>query len=298
MSDKPPIGFVGIGAMGYGMACNLLRSGYPLCTVAHRRRGRIEKLLRHGANECDSYRKLAEQSEIIMLCLSDSKAVSSVIEQLMPGLRPGHTVVDTGTSLPRASEKLHQRLSASGIDFAESPVAGGAAQALSGELGAMVGASPEVFAAIEPVIGIFCSNVEHFGPVGRASRAKLISNHLVLNMAALVYETFSSAALNGSDWEKLYRPMLCGSGNSVVLQRIIGNAIKGDFAGYIFSVDNARKDLEYIAQLNQEMEGAAGMTDAALRLFRKATKLGFGDRMISELLEPDVRRALMESEES
>ena len=30
MSEKPTIGFIGVGFMGHGMASNILKNGYPL----------------------------------------------------------------------------------------------------------------------------------------------------------------------------------------------------------------------------------------------------------------------------
>jgi len=292
MEKRYEIGFVGLGAIGSGIASNLLAAGHQLRVVAHRTRGVVELLKSGGAAECESYLRLAESSELIMLCLPNSDTVRTVVEQMASGLASRHIVVDTTTSLPSSSEKLHARLAALGVEFAEAPVAGGAMQAESGELGAMVGASDDVFHRIEPVLRCYCSSVEHFGPVGRASRAKLISNHLVLNMVALVYETFTAAAAVDIDWGKLYRPMLNGAGNSMVLRRIIGNAIEGNYDGYVFSVGNAHKDLEYISQLSKELGGEVELSDTALRLFRRAYEQGFGDRMISQLLHPDVRRKL------
>ncbi len=289
---KYSIGFAGLGAIGSGIASNLLKGGHDLHLIAHRKRENVDRLSAAGATECASLSELAQASQIIMFCLPDSNAVESVVEQLLPSLKPGHSIIDTGTSQPESAERLHERLGARNIAFAESPVAGGAIQAQAGELGAMVGADPDVFAAIKPVIECFSNSIEHFGPVGRASRAKLISNHLVLNMAALVYETFGAAAASGIEWDKLYRPMLCGAGNSTVLQRIIGNAVEGDYEGYVFSVDHARKDLEYLEHLAGEFENEVRLSNSALKLFRSAARLGFGERMISELLRDDVRRIL------
>ena len=53
MAEKPRIGFIGLGMMGRGMARNLLAKGFPLITMAHRRR---EALAGKGAvRPCDDY---------------------------------------------------------------------------------------------------------------------------------------------------------------------------------------------------------------------------------------------------
>ena len=35
MSEKPTIGFIGVGFMGHGMALNLLKNGYPPVSYTH-----------------------------------------------------------------------------------------------------------------------------------------------------------------------------------------------------------------------------------------------------------------------
>ena len=53
------IGFVGLGMMGRGMARNLLRKGFTLVTVAHRRREALEELVAEGAIEAADLGDLA-----------------------------------------------------------------------------------------------------------------------------------------------------------------------------------------------------------------------------------------------
>jgi 3-hydroxyisobutyrate dehydrogenase-like beta-hydroxyacid dehydrogenase len=45
------IGFVGLGAMGFGMATNLVAAGHALRVIAHRNREALEKLVTDGARE-------------------------------------------------------------------------------------------------------------------------------------------------------------------------------------------------------------------------------------------------------
>ena len=47
----PPLGIVGIGLMGHGMAKNIVEKGYPLTVTAHRNRAPVDDLLTRGAAE-------------------------------------------------------------------------------------------------------------------------------------------------------------------------------------------------------------------------------------------------------
>ncbi len=292
MQQTYNIGFIGVGAMGFGMASNLIDAGHTLRVIAHKKRENVDKLVQRGAIETQTYTDLAENCEILMVCVSESRIVEQIIQEILPSLSGNHMVIDMGTSLPTTTERLYKQLKHHGIDFAESPVAGGAAQAMAGELGALVGAQPEVFDKIQPLLSQFCSEVEYFGEVGCAGRAKLLSNYLVFGMAKLIFETFRAAEVASVDWEQLYRVMLCGSGNSVALQRVIGQAIEGNFKGYIFNVKNTCKDLNYIAQLSEEFKEEVVLSDETRRFFESALEQGFGDHMISELLAPETRQSL------
>ncbi|MBL8894888.1 MAG: NAD(P)-binding domain-containing protein, partial [Rhizobiales bacterium] len=91
------IGFIGVGMMGEGVVRNLIKGGHELWLLAHRNRAPVERLMAEGAHEAQSLAELAERSEIIMLCLTTSKVVGETIELLLPSLKPGQIVIDTGT---------------------------------------------------------------------------------------------------------------------------------------------------------------------------------------------------------
>ena len=48
MSEKPKIGFIGVGFMGHGMASNILKNGYPLMIKGTRNRTPIDNMVKKG----------------------------------------------------------------------------------------------------------------------------------------------------------------------------------------------------------------------------------------------------------
>ncbi len=284
------VGFIGLGAMGFGMAANLLAKDFQLTVIANRNRKPLEALLAQGAAEAKTYEDLAAASDVMLLCLPDSDVVERVVAGLQPSLHSGHTLVDTGTSSLTSTAKLAERLAAMGVAFAEAPLTGGTKQAEAGELGALVGAEDAVFARIEPVLRAFCAAVQHFGPVGAGGRAKLVNNYMVLGIAALVFEAFHAADVAGADWAKLYDVVIRGSGDSGVFRRVIGGALEEDFKGYIFTVKSAHKDLRYITEMNEQLGLVTPLNRAVLDIFARAEAEGYGDLMISELLRGDIRK--------
>jgi 3-hydroxyisobutyrate dehydrogenase-like beta-hydroxyacid dehydrogenase len=283
------IGFIGLGAMGFGMASNLLQKNGQLNIVANRNRDPVDLLVAQGATECISYAELAVNSDAILLCLPNSNVVEKVVSELKPSLRAGQILIDTGTSSLRSTAKLAAELAAIGLLFAEAPLTGGIKQSESGELGALVGASDEAFELIESLLAPCCTSIQHFGPVGAGGRAKFVNNYMVFGIAALVFEAFHIADVTGSDWNKLYDVVIRGSADSGVFRRVIGNAKDGDFEGYVFDVKGALKDMTYITEMNESLGLASPMNKAVLELFTRAEAEGYGDLLISELMRPEIR---------
>ncbi len=289
-TDLPRIGFVGAGIMGHGMASCLLRAGYPLQVVAHRNRKPIEDLVANGATEAENLEELASSSDVIILCVSNSDVVAEVVSDLTPHFRAGMVLVDTGTSNPTSTEQVARQLADLHVDFVEAPVTGGVTQAAAGELGALVGADEVTYAQIHPLLETFCAKVHHFGPPGAGNRAKLLNNYMVMGLIALVTETFTKADQANVDWQKLYDVVICGSADSGALRRIIGNALEGNFRGYVFDVKGALKDINYFCEMAETMDGKSPLATAIQQVFEKAHAEGHGDRLVSELLSPELRK--------
>lgn len=282
------IGFVGVGIMGHGMACNLLKAGHDLTVVAHRNRAPVEDLVVRGASEAADLAALAAANDILVLCVTGTPAAKAVVEALLPHLRADCLIIDTTTNAIEAPAELAARLATVGARYVEAPVAGGVKQAAEGVLGAIVGCAEADFAAAEAVLTAFCRQVERFGPVGLGARTKLVSNFLALGTATLVIEAFKLARAQGVDWQQLYEIAQLGSGNSSGLKRIIGSALEGDFCGYVFTVENTVKDMSYINKMVAETGAEEGLAASLLAIFEAANDAGHGQRLISELLDPGV----------
>jgi hypothetical protein len=281
------IGFIGVGMMGQGMVVNLLKAGHDVWVIAHRNRAPIDDLIGRGAREARSLEALAQESSLVILCVSTAKVVEDVIARLKPHLRMGHIIVDTGTTDPDTTRRLTRELSPLGVAYADAPVTGGPEQAIRGELGALIGADDETFTKIKPVIACYATRIKHFGPPGSGNVAKLISNYLVIGMIGLVAEAFTAARAAHVDWAALYEVMLNGSGNSGVLRKMLDGALAGDFDGYRFSIANAAKDIGYYADLAERLGKMTPLTQAVADIFARSA-VGHAGRNVSHLLDPAI----------
>ncbi|MEO0370431.1 MAG: NAD(P)-dependent oxidoreductase [Pseudomonadota bacterium] len=291
------IGFIGLGAMGHGMADNILTKHGALTLLGNRNRAPVDDLVAKGAVEAATPAALAEACDVILFCLPNSDVVERVIADMGKALSPGKTLIDTGTSSRESTLKLHKSLVSRGVHFAESPLTGGTLQAKNAELGALVGADIDVFERIEPILTMVCATVQRFGPVGSGAAAKFVNNYMVMGIAAVVCEAFHVARLTGSDWGKLYDVVIRGSADSGVFRRIIGNAKDGDFEGYVFSVENALKDMNYISEMNDTLGRNTALNRAIHTFFEDAINQGHGPKLLSELMRPDIGETLFKRQD-
>lgn len=248
---RPPetIGFVGIGLMGHGMARNIVLKGYPLTVIAHRNRAPLDDLLANGASEAVSLPALASASTIIFLCLTGAAEVAAVVAALKPGLAAGSVIVDCSTSDPTVTLRLAAELAATGVDLADAPLSRTPADAWAGTLDCMVGADPEVFARIQPVIATFASKIVHIGGVGDGHKMKLLNNFISLGYGALYAEALTLARKVGIPVETFDSVIRGGRMDCGFYQTFMGYALEGNREAHRFTLSNALKDMRYVEAL-------------------------------------------------
>ena len=71
------------------------------------------------------------------------------------------------------------------------------------------------------------------------------------------------------------------------MDRISSKALQGEFKGYVFSVNNTLKDLTYISDLLKNSKNGEELSKLAKSFYESAQNKGFGDLLVSELIEKD-----------
>lgn len=286
---KQKIGFIGIGMMGHGMAKNLLAKGYPLTFKVNRNRDNLGDLIEAGAKEAKSNADCARASDILFICVTGSPQVEEVVYGtggLLEAARPGLLVVDTSTAEPASSAKIRADLAAKGVKLIDAPLARTPKEAEEGRLNTMVGADPEDFQAVEPVLKSFCENIFHVGPPGHGHVLKLVNNMMAMSFAASIAEAFAVAAKAGLDLNRLYDVISVGGVNCGIFQMMATKTLKeGDVTGFKFGISNAQKDLRYYTHLAEMLPVSSFMGEAAHQSFVQASNLGFGGKLIASLFE-------------
>jgi 3-hydroxyisobutyrate dehydrogenase-like beta-hydroxyacid dehydrogenase len=283
-----PIGFIGLGMMGHGMAKNLLAKGYGLRFTVHRNRSKLADLLEAGAVEVGSRAELAKGAEAVILCVTGSPEVEQIVhgeDGLLAAAQPGLLVIDTSTAEPALAARTREAFAARGVSYIDAPLARTPQHAEAGTLNTMVGASAEDFARARPILATFCENIVHVGPPGHGHVLKLISNMLAMTTAAAIAEAVATAAKAGLALPKMFEVIGAGGVNSGIFQMTLGRMLQGDLGGLQFTIANARKDLRYYTHLTEMLPTSSFIAEAAHQSFVQAGNLGLGDRYIASMFE-------------
>jgi 3-hydroxyisobutyrate dehydrogenase-like beta-hydroxyacid dehydrogenase len=282
------IGFIGAsGLMGHGIAKNLQAKGHPLSITVHRNRDRVADLLAAGATQAASFAELAKGSDIVFLCVTGSPQVEAAVlgeNGLLAGAKAGLIVVDCSTAEPDSTAKLRERCAAADVHFVDAPLARTPVEAELGKLNVMIGATPEVYATLEPVLKRFAENVFHVGGPGAGHIIKLLNNFIAQAICTATAEAFAVGQKAGVDLNKLVALISAGAVNSGLFQAM-AKTLQGDLGGLKFELDNARKDIRYYTHLAEGMNVPTVVGEAVHQSLALASALGHGKKFVPSLVE-------------
>jgi 3-hydroxyisobutyrate dehydrogenase-like beta-hydroxyacid dehydrogenase len=268
------LGFIGLGVMGGAMARNLARrSGRPVIGFDLR----CEPP--EGVLPAKSVADLAGQVETLFLSLPGE----TEIRQVLHDVPLDKTIVDCSTAPVALARELALRYA----NFADAPVARTRQAAVEGTLSIMVGASPQLFARIEPLLRCMGSEVTHCGAPGAGQAVKLVNN-MVLSMTVLALaEALALAQATGAvDAQLLFETLAKGSADSFALRNHGMKALlPGLHPENAFSVRYMLKDMTYALELARsaglQLQGAG----TARRMLEETVALGLGDAYHTAIVE-------------
>jgi 3-hydroxyisobutyrate dehydrogenase-like beta-hydroxyacid dehydrogenase len=286
------IGFVGVGLMGHGMAKSILKAGYPVTIIAHRNRAPVDDLVGMGATEAGTLADVAAASTIIHICAPGSPQVEAIVTEMLPHLQTGTVVIDCSTSDPTSTDKLAILLDAKGCFMVDAPLGGTPVQAEAGELAAMVGAAPDVFARIKPVLDAWAGAIVHVGQTGAGHKMKLLNNMLSMGYAAMYAEALAlseKVGITTQQFDSVIRGsrMDCG-----FYQTFMGYAVEGNAEAHKFTITNALKDMRYLEAMADSVNLANPVGNAIKNSFAMAYADGAdgGDDYVPHLVDYVAKR--------
>ena len=284
---KKKIGIIGIGLMGHGIARNLLKHGHLLSVLEHPGNRPLDELKAGGAMSFAIASKLASNVDIVILCVTGTPEVEAVLtgqDGVLHGIRPGTVVIDCSTAIPISTERMAQAVQAAGARFLDAPMTRTAQHAHEGKLNLLVGADPDLFEEIRPILACFAENITLAGPIGAGHRMKLLHNYVSLGFVALRAEAAACAVRGGVDLAVLIEVLSKGGGGGAALDRLRPYMLTKDGSGLQFFMANAQKDLGYYTAMAEDTHAVHEIADAVHETFSKAVRQGGAHALLPELV--------------
>jgi 3-hydroxyisobutyrate dehydrogenase len=140
LAHTPPVGFIGLGAMGEPMALNLVKAGTPLL-VWNRSPAKRDILAEAGAAVAKDPADVFARCKVVILMLADGAAMDAALargERAFGDRVNARTVINMATVAPSYSTALETDIRAAGGRYVEAPVSVSRKPAQQAQLVAML----------------------------------------------------------------------------------------------------------------------------------------------------------------
>lgn len=275
------IGWIGLGRMGIPMSQRLLKGGYPL-TVYNRTKGKEEVLLSQGATVALSPAQLMEQTDVVVIMVSNDQAIREIFtgnNSLLSSGISGKIVINMSTVSPGISKEMAELCRQQGNHYLDSPVSGSVKQAESGELVVMVGGEEAVFQQVKPILDQLGKLAIRVGDYGAGNSTKLAVNTLLAIISQGLSETIIFARDNGIETQDLLN-VIHNSAMGNVYMKIKGDAILQNNYQAAFALKHIAKDL----RLAKESGLNTPLGETAYKTFQEA-ETDFGEEDIIAIIK-------------
>jgi 3-hydroxyisobutyrate dehydrogenase len=210
------IAFLGLGHMGGPMAINLVKAGYTV-TGYDLVPAALETARGHGITTAATAAEAVTGAAVVLTMLPSGKHLLDAYRGVDgPGLLeisgPDTMFLDCSTINVDEAREAAELAVAAGHRAVDAPVSGGVVGAEAGTLTFMVGALPEDFEAVKPMLEVMGKRVVHCGAHGAGQSAK-ICNNMILGVSMIaVSEAFVLGEKLGLTHQALFDVASAASG--------------------------------------------------------------------------------------
>ncbi|WP_283384313.1 NAD(P)-dependent oxidoreductase [Rhodococcus erythropolis] len=275
-----PVGLVGLGVMGLGIARRLVSAGAPLVGYDISA-DRVEKFAALGGTSMGSPQAVLEQAEIVITSLPSAQALRDVVGApggfLAAAVAGKRVIVETSTLDLETKDWARAALQGVGLELLDSPVSGTEVQLDAGDAVTYLSGAPDAVARASNCLAQAIGSVVDVGEFGHGTKIKLIANHLVAihNLAAA--EALVLAERSGLDPAVVLDALVAGAGSSRMLEVRGPLMMQGMYEPAQMSVRLFAKDLELISALADSADLRVGLFDSAREVYARALTAGLGD---------------------
>ncbi|OJJ97408.1 hypothetical protein ASPACDRAFT_45499 [Aspergillus aculeatus ATCC 16872] len=235
---RPKIAFVGLGAMGRGMAIQLLNDGFPVCGFDVNPMS-LETLLAMGGTAASSPRECVQDADVFICMVANSMQTEEVLftEEVgaVFGLKKRAIIILCSTVAPSFPQtildQIHNQFSRTDINLVDCPVSGGVLRAAQGMLTIMSSGAQDALSLAHPILQSLSQTLYTIeGGLGSANKVKLINQHLAGVHIALAAEAMGLAATMGLNTKRFYESVLESPAHSWMFENRVPHMLCDDWS--------------------------------------------------------------------
>ncbi|KAI3529929.1 hypothetical protein CSPX01_15152 [Colletotrichum filicis] len=282
-AEATRVGFIGLGAMGFGMACNLLKK------PSYRVQGHdvyppsAEKFVAQGGQSGESPKEVAKTSDILVCMAVNAQQIDDILFNDQTGalqtLPANATVLLCSTVPPTYHEALTPRIAAAGrqdVLVVDSPVSGGTKRAADGTLSIFASGAPEALQRADRVLRDMSEKLYIIpGGPGAGSKIKMVNQLLVGTHIAAASEAMGLAAKAGLNTREVYNIITNAAGNSWAYENRVPHMLDGDWTP-LSALNIFVKDMGIVVSTARTLQFPVPLASVAEQLYISGAAHGYG----------------------
>ncbi|KAJ5409006.1 hypothetical protein N7509_002889 [Penicillium cosmopolitanum] len=282
MASKPKVAFIGLGAMGMGMAIHLLEdsfavTGFDVNPMA------LEKLLAMGGASATSPKECAQGASFVICMVANSTQTEDAFfadsTGAVFGMEQNATVMLCSTVAPgfpgEILDRIHQVFQRPDIRLLDCPVSGGTIRAARGMLTILSSGPTDVLNTAQPILKSMSENLyEIEGGLGAANKVKLINQHLAGVHIAVSAEAMGLAATLKLNTKEFYETVLKSPACSWMFENRVPHMLSNDWTPHS-AISIFVKDMRIVTSEGLLQDFPLYIASATERLYQYAACMGY-----------------------
>ena len=271
------VGYVGLGIMGGPMARHLAKAGHNVVVYNRTTQKSDAWVAEYGGSRVLTPREVAQQSDIVFMCVGNDNDVRSVVfgeDGVLAGLKSGSVLVDHTTASATLARELADACAAVGSGFVDAPVSGGQAGAENGQLTVMCGSNDEAsFDRVNPIIDAYAKRCQLLGNAGSGQLAKMVNQICIAGIAQGLSEALNFAMRAGLNPDDVVDVISKGAAQSWQMENRAKTMVRDEFE-FGFAVEWMRKDLAICFDEAKRNGAQLPMTEMVDKFYEEVIALG------------------------
>ncbi|KAI6683528.1 hypothetical protein NL676_029441, partial [Syzygium grande] len=274
------IGFIGLGAMGFGMATHLAKSNYCVSGFDVYK-PTLDRFANAGGLVGNSPAEASKDVDVLVIMVQNESQAESVLYGdlgAIPALPSGASIILSSTVSPGFVTQLERRLQSEGKDLklVDAPVSGGFKRAAEGTLTIMASGSDAALKSTGSILSALSEKLYIIkGGCGAGSVVKMVNQLLAGVHIASSAEAMAFGARLSLNTRTLFDAITNSTGSSWMFENRVPHMLDNDYTPYS-AVDIFVKDLGIVSRECASRKVPLHIATVTHQLFLAGSAAGWG----------------------